>query len=52
MDHCGTETLQPKSHFKMAHQLTQSPLGVAQQNPPGLEYWQPLPRMLDRPVDC
>ncbi len=30
MDHCGTETLQPTSQFKMADRLTQSLLGVAQ----------------------
>ncbi len=30
MDHCGTETLQPTSQFKMADRLTQSPLSVAQ----------------------
>ncbi len=30
MDHCGTETLQLASQFKMADRVTQSPFGVAQ----------------------
>ncbi len=30
MDHCGTETLQPASQFKMADRLARLPLDVAQ----------------------
>ncbi len=38
MDHCGTETLQPTSQFKMADRLTQLPLACLAEDCPNLAH--------------